>query len=64
MPHDDQVTVRCSIEHRTTNAILIRPELESEEELVWIPQSQVYEIHEQDGYIVVTRWIAEERGLM
>ena len=57
----------CKVIHATDKAILVKlPEMEKPQ---WFPQSQVHansEIWQQDdeGTLVVTRWIAEQKGLV
>ena len=64
MAKEHEAVIRCKILQRTTDALLIRAETGEGEEDVWIPQSTVNQIHEQDGYIVTERWIAERKGLV
>ena len=55
----------CEFVHETTNAILIRDLKDAEE--YWIPLSQVESIHRDKnklyGTIVMSDWIAEQKGL-
>ena len=57
--------IACHIKHETDNAILI--EDETMDEPIWIPLSQVEEIHRnKDGLatVVMTDWIARVKGLI
>lgn len=57
--------IACYIKHETENAILI--EDETLDEPIWIPLSQVDEIHRaKDGLatVVMTDWIARRKGLL
>ena len=63
MPRDDGVDVDVArIVRRTENAILV--EYDGEE--VWLPQSQVLEIHPDDDppRLRITRWIADKKGML
>lgn len=57
----------CKVIHVTDKAVLVKmPEMEQPQ---WFPQSQIHansEIWKQDdeGTLVVTRWIAETKGLV
>jgi hypothetical protein len=56
------IEVECTIVHETDNAIRI----DYQGELIWIPLSQVDEIHRRKGdtdLVVMTRWIASKKGL-
>ena len=56
------VTIECSRKRETDNAVLI----EVDDEHIWIPLSQVESMHFNwldKGHIVVTDWIAEQKGL-
>lgn len=55
------VKVEGQIKHETEKAIQVL--VERTGELVWFPLSQVESIHRQSGYIVVTDWIAKQKGL-
>lgn len=60
----NSVSVTCDIVRETDEAILIN----AYEEQYWIPMSQVEEIHKPlgrntDCEVVMTRWIAEKKGL-
>lgn len=66
-PEKDQVEVPCIVRAETEKAIAIIPAyLDSfenlEETVVWIPLSQVDEIH--PDRVVVRHWIAEKKGLL
>jgi len=57
----------CQIIRETDNAVLIH-DYASEEE-IWIPLSQVESMHKHgempcDGTIVMTAWIARQKGLI
>lgn len=55
------VTVNCIRKRETDNAVLI----DVDDEDVWIPLSQVESMHfdgRGDGYIVITNWIAQQKG--
>ena len=57
--------IACYIKYETDNAILI--EDETLDEPVWIPLSQIDEIHRaKDGLatVVMTDWIARQKGLL
>lgn len=57
--------ISCIIQAETTNAILIH-DFASEED-VWIPLSQVDEIHRgknREATIVISDWIARQKGLL
>ena len=57
--------IACYIKYETDNAILI--EDETLDEPIWIPLSQVDEIHRaKDGLatVVMTDWIARRKGLL
>lgn len=44
----------------TARALLI---VHNEEEY-WIPLSQIHELHKAEGRIVMTAWIAKQKGLL
>lgn len=55
----------CRILHETDNAIQINDG--TSDENLWIPLSQVEEIHrDKNGYgsIVMSEWIAKQKGLL
>lgn len=61
---DDAVRLEARCVRATSNAILV--DVDGEE--VWIPQSCVHDDSEvwkrgDEGTLVVTRWIAEKKGL-
>mgnify|MGYP003617669771 CR=1 FL=1 len=57
--------IACRIQHETDDVILI--EDETMDEPIWIPLSQVEEIHRTKGglaTVVMTDWIAQRKGLL
>jgi hypothetical protein len=60
MATNDRVEIECEVGHETAKALLIK--IEGKE--YWLPLSQVHEIHRDNGFVVVTRWIAVEKGLL
>lgn len=50
----------CEIKHETAKALLVN--FNGEE--IWLPLSQVSEIHRDEGKVVMTAWIAKEKGLL
>lgn len=55
------------IEHETDNAILFK--LDTHDEALWFPLSQVHQIHREFpsfGYdrLVVSAWIAKKKGVI
>lgn len=57
--------ISCHIRHETDDAILLYDD--ASEQAVWIPLSQVDEIHRQKdnvAVVVMRRWIAAEKGLL
>ena len=55
----------CIFLHETDNAIQIEDPATGE--ILWIPFSQVEEVHRgptKEGTIVMSRWIAEKKGLL
>jgi len=57
----NEVAVECTFIRETANAVLI--EVESEQ--MWIPLSQVSEMHKgKVGRIVMSQWIANQKGLI
>ena len=54
------VRIDCEVKGETARAVLVEIETVGEK---WFPLSAVNQIHKQDGYIVVDRWIAEKEGL-
>lgn len=61
MKHNQEVEIECRFLRETDNAVLI--EVEGEEH--WIPLSQVSEMHKgKAGKIVMTQWIANQKGLI
>ena len=60
------VEIECTVVHETDNAIRI----DYQGELIWIPLSQVEEIHRRNkavgdtDVVVMTRWIASKKGLL
>ena len=65
MRHDNVWDVKGQIQRETENAICIRVEGHGD---VWLPFSQVEEIHRgkgfEDDWIVCSRWIAQQKGLL
>lgn len=57
---DEFVELQGAVGRETDKAIQFTPD---GGELLWLPLSQVTEIHRDDNRIVVTRWIASEKGL-
>ena len=56
------VEIECTIKHETERAMLVVVHATGEE--VWLPLSQVDEIHrESPARVVVSDWIAREKGL-
>lgn len=58
------IIVECRRVRETDNAVLIVADDNDEE--VWIPFSQVSSMHfdgRGNGHVVMTRWIAEQKGL-
>lgn len=54
----------CTVKRETDNAILVYDHATEEE--IWFPLSQVDSIHRDkngNGTIVVTDWIAKQKGL-
>lgn len=49
------------IKHETDLAVLVETE---DGEEVWIPFSQISAIHRGEGLVVMTRWIARQKGLL
>lgn len=62
----DEVKIHGTRKKETVKAVLWRVEKETEDgteyEDVWFPLSQVHSIH--PDHIVVTRWIADKKGLL
>lgn len=62
------VELAVTFKAETTNAVLIYDHASEEE--IWIPLSQVEEMHRpqgrfpKDGTIVITDWIARQKGLV
>lgn len=59
--------LQCEIRHETDNAILIVDTATGEE--LWIPLSQIEEIHREGKVkgadrVVMTDWIAQKKGLL
>jgi len=55
----------CTFVHETDNAVLVHDHATDEE--IWFPLSQVEEMHRDkrgDGSIVVSDWIARQKGLV
>ena len=63
MKRANTVEVTATRVAETTNAILIEHETAGK---VWIPLSQVDEIHHKNGEVtlVMSTWIAEKKGLL
>ena len=55
------VRIDCEVKHETARALLVDIDTVGE---TWFPMSTVNQIHKQDGYIVVDRWIAEKLELI
>jgi hypothetical protein len=65
MPQEKHFTLDVRFVHETDSAVLIE-DLETEEEF-WIPFSQVKSMErglDDTGSITMTRWIAEQKGLV
>lgn len=63
MNNDETHKIECNIVRETDAAILVTA-IETGEQ-IWIPLSQVEEIHRtRPATIVITRWIAEQKGLI
>lgn len=61
MSRPNEVEIECRFLRETENAVLI----EVEDEQVWIPLSQVSEMHKGSrGSIVMSQWIANQKGLI
>lgn len=58
---ENKYRCKCEIEHETDEAIKI---VVDDDEEYWIPISQVFEIHRHDGIVVMSKWIAKEKGLI
>lgn len=60
--------IACTFLAETDNAVLIHDPASDEE--IWIPLSQVEEMHHpkgdfpKDGTIVMSEWIARQKGLL
>ena len=55
----------CTFRHETDDAVLVYDQATDEE--IWFPLSQVEEMHRDrngNGSIVVTDWIARQKGLL
>lgn len=55
----------CTFRHETDDAVLVYDHATDEE--IWFPLSQVEEMHRDrngNGSIVVTDWIARQKGLL
>lgn len=64
MRDEKTFTLACERVRETDNAVLIVDHASGEE--IWIPLSQVEEMHfdkNEVGTIVMTEWIAREKGL-
>lgn len=62
---DDTYEMSCHFVTESEKAVLIIDPATGEE--LWIPLSQVEEMHRDkngDGRIVMTRWIAKQKGLI
>ena len=62
---DSTFEIACYIKHETDNALLIVDPVSAEE--IWLPLSQIEEIHrDKDSYgtVVMSRWIAQKKGLL
>ena len=58
-------SVTCQRIRETDNAVLIREPVTGED--LWIPLSQVEEMHfdkNQYGTMVMTEWIAKQKGIL
>jgi hypothetical protein len=68
MPADDVVLVEVEVLRESEKALLVRPRDGDED--VWIPKTQIHEDSEvfslksSPGTMMVTRWIAEQKGLV
>lgn len=56
------VELRGTVGHETEKALRFTPD--GSDEAVWLPLSQVEQIHRQEGRVVVSEWIAVEKGLI
>jgi hypothetical protein len=59
----ESVRVDCKVLRETDRAIEIEYDEGNRLERCWLPLSQVSEIHKQDGYVVISDWIARTKGL-
>jgi hypothetical protein len=60
------VELACHFERETDNAVLVTL-VDHDDEQVWFPLSQVDSMHRDkngNGSIVVTDWIATQKGLL
>jgi hypothetical protein len=65
MSRDESFEFACLRKRETDAAVLIVDFATGEE--VWIPLSQVHEMHfdkNQEGTIVISAWIARQKGLV
>lgn len=65
MARDSTFALACSFVRETDNAICINDPASGED--IWIPLSQVEEIHRdadgKTGRVVMSEWIARKKGL-
>ena len=62
MSRSQEVEIKCKSIRETNSAVLI--EVDGHEQL-WIPLSQVSEMRKaDDGHIVMSQWIANQKGLI
>lgn len=57
--------ITCKFKRETDNAVLVHDYASDED--IWFPLSQVESLHKDkngDGSIVVTDWIAKQKGLL
>lgn len=60
MSRDDRFEFRGTVKRETEAAALVETDDGAE---IWIPFSHIHEIH-GDGRLVVTKWIATQKGLL
>lgn len=60
-----QVEVECEVLQEKGQALEIRVKLGGiTSTCLWIPLSQISEIHRDDGFIVMAEWLARKEGLI
>lgn len=65
MNHRELFTFTCMREGESTKALLVVDPPTGEQ--IWIPFSQIESMHFNetgDGYVVMTAWIAKQKGLL